>query len=224
MNYLLLVAVLLTVFAQNGNSNGGNGGNGGSSNGNSTDSGNSTTSGNSTSSGNSTCDAFTQICPTTPDNCLPSTYGTTVITTPLDQGGVYNYMDRPINFSWTYSGQYDSAYPRKSVYLYYRQVGQTPWTFLTKVGKTTTANGTITQAIPGKYEALIMPDNIDTNNLYGIGDTVSCVPDGWPYPQKVGFLLLQSTQYQVFPDRFPPATSAAIIPKVSLLCLILYMI
>ncbi|KAJ3272797.1 hypothetical protein HDV01_005225 [Terramyces sp. JEL0728] len=208
MNYLLLIGIVLTVFAQNGgNSNGG-----------------SSSGGNSTTSGNSTCDAFSQICSTTPDNCNPSTYGTTVINSPGDQGGTYSYTDRPINFTWSYTGQYDSAYPKNSVYLYYRQHGATAWTFLTKTGKTNSVNGTISNAVPGQYEVLVMPDNIDTNNLYGVGTVVSCTPDGWPYPQKLQFSLLQSTSYQVYPDKFPPATNSAIIPGMPLLYLMLYMI
>ncbi|KAJ3301597.1 hypothetical protein HDV03_000634 [Kappamyces sp. JEL0829] len=138
----------------------------------------------------------------------PSTYGVTRILSPF----IYSWLHigQAFNLSWTYINS-DPAFPQTSVFLYYRPLSsQATWLPLGNVSaKTTSVNVTIpSSAIPGSYEYVVVPDNIDATQRLQVGRTVDCLPNGWPYPQTQSFSLLQPIDPAVFANPYPPNVSS----------------
>lgn len=119
----------------------------------------------------------------------------------------YFYVGLPLFVNWTYDGLTDARFPVNSVNLYYKPRKEKTWIEFAVVGrrnKTHTWN--VPKLVPGSYEMLIVPDNVDKGGA--VGTRPSCLADGFPVADKVTFRFLNFNSRDSFADdKYAPSIS-----------------
>ncbi|KAI8896236.1 hypothetical protein BC833DRAFT_598357 [Globomyces pollinis-pini] len=159
------------------------------------------------------CDPYTALCPDSScENAAER--GTLSIISPNDKV-LNNFINSPINITWTYEKNVKPEYPKKGATLYYRKMtaGSQPGDYV-KIGdvsgRTNQLFISISNVQEGGYELLIMPDNVNIVNAFKVGNQSSCVAEGWPTPAKSTFRLMSPHKVLPYQDiKYGPNKSFA---------------